>query len=305
MHYETDSDSVILPTYTLHSGEAPIVEEVAWLGEGDFCDCYLVNGTHVFRFAKHADASAAMAVERCLLPILQPYLPVAIPAPQFTGHADKSAEEMVGYPLIQGDPLEREVLERVSPSAYASLIAQIAEFMRRLHAVPLSAVQGCDIRTLEPLPHLTRLVEEGRTHVAPHLRAEVWHYYETLLAQYTQDPTLHTYEPALLHGDLSPDHFLADPAQATLTGVIDFGDVCIGDPAWDFIYTCEDYGTEILHAVLAQYDPANAPLLARKARLYQQMNNLDYALSALVAGELDEVDEALEILEAQATTVGG
>lgn len=40
------------------------------------------------------------------------------------------------------------------------------------------------------------------------------------------------WEPALLHGDLSRHHILADAGK--ITGVIDFGDLMTGDPAFDW-----------------------------------------------------------------------
>lgn len=61
-------DTVSLPNYSIQWGHGPVVEYTAWLGEGDFCSCYLVNSRYVFRLAKHAKASAAMRVESCLLP---------------------------------------------------------------------------------------------------------------------------------------------------------------------------------------------------------------------------------------------
>jgi aminoglycoside 2''-phosphotransferase len=52
-----------------------------------------------------------------------------------------------------------------------------------------------------------------------------------LLDLYVREPALHAYHPALLHGDLSPDHILDDATADRLTGIIDFGDACLGDPA--------------------------------------------------------------------------
>jgi aminoglycoside 2''-phosphotransferase len=119
-----------------------------------------------------------------------------------------------------------------------------------------------------------------------------------------REPTLHTYQPAVLHGDLSPDHFLADTEQARLTGVIDWGDARIGDPAWDLVYIYEDYGPRTLNAFLDHYDRPNAHLLEHKVRLYQQLNNMDYCLAVLSNGSEEQVHEALALLEEQAITGG-
>lgn len=40
-------------------------------------------------------------------------------------------------------------------------------------------------------------------------------------------------EPALLHGDASPSNVLVDPANGRVTGLLDWGDAALGDPAFD------------------------------------------------------------------------
>ena len=42
------------------------------------------------------------------------------------------------------------------------------------------------------------------------------------------------FRPVLIHRDLDDAHVLVDAERGRITGVIDFGDVCVGDPALDF-----------------------------------------------------------------------
>ncbi|MEZ4763391.1 MAG: phosphotransferase [Calditrichia bacterium] len=53
----------------------------------------------------------------------------------------------------------------------------------------------------------------------------------------------------MLHCDIAPGHLFFDPKSGHLTGVIDFGDIAIGNPARDFIYIYEDFGESILRLV--------------------------------------------------------
>jgi aminoglycoside 2''-phosphotransferase len=46
---------------------------------------------------------------------------------------------------------------------------------------------------------------------------------------------------------------LYDPLTINLSGVIDFSDIAIGEPARDFIYIYEDYGPVLLGEVLNHY----------------------------------------------------
>lgn len=291
-----------LPAYSITWGNAPTVEQAAWLGEGDFCACYLVNAIYVFRFAKHSEASEAMRVEQCLLPVLEQHLSIAVPEPLFGGHCVATGQAMLGYGLVPGEPLEHTVLDRLPVGNQAALIVQMAEAVRSLHALPTQLAHNCGVPTVSPLQHLTSIMNEARIVIAPRLAANVWQYHEELLALYAREPAFHTYRPALLHGDLSPDHFLADAEQGKLTGMIDFGDACIGDPAWDIIYIFEDYGLEVLWAFLNRYDAENADLLARKVHLYQHLNNVAYCLQMRVASDEELLHAALAILQEQAIT---
>ncbi|UOY93334.1 aminoglycoside phosphotransferase family protein [Ectobacillus sp. JY-23] len=54
----------------------------------------------------------------------------------------------------------------------------------------------------------------------------------------------------LIHGDLSYTHILY---QDTISGIIDFGDACIGDPAYEFYRLYEDYGEEFVRLVYLYY----------------------------------------------------
>ena len=108
----------------------------------------------------------------------------------------------------------------------------------------------------------------------------------------------------MLHGDLSPDHILADAGRAGLAGIIDWGDARLGDPAWDLVYIREDYGPDTLRAFLERYDPGGAPLIERKVRIYQHLNNVAYGLWMLTSGDEEGTREALAILDEQAVDDG-
>lgn len=298
----TDSreQPVSLPGYVITAGHAPQIERVAWLGAGDFCRCYLINTTHVFRFARHDEASAAIGMECCLLPILEQHLDVAVPHVEFAGRSADTGHALMGYPLLPGTPLDRDALDALPPADRAALITQIADATRQIHAISLERVAGCGLVSVEPLAHLGDVMRRADSELRRHLPDAVWRYHAEMFDRYARDRRLHTYQPALLHGDLSPDHFLADAARARLTAIIDFGDARIGDPAWDLVYVYEDFGADMLAAFLDRYDREHAALLALKARIYQQLNTVEYAMQTRQSGDPAAIDEALALLGDQA-----
>jgi aminoglycoside phosphotransferase (APT) family kinase protein len=73
---------------------------------------------------------------------------------------------------------------------------------------------------------------------------------------------------AFCHNDLGAEHLLADPATSTLTGVIDWGDAAIADPAYDLGLILRDLGPEVLDLTVARYDAGLDDDGRRRAAFY-------------------------------------
>jgi aminoglycoside 2''-phosphotransferase len=288
-----------LPALYWHSHSQPEIEHSRYLGAGDSCVCYLVNQSHVVRIARHDAASAALRRESRLLIELSGRVGVAVPQIEGVGIAVDSGQRFVYYPLVPGAALEAEVLMALDPASRRALVGQMAEAVARLHRTPPDVARACELPEVDPRRALPELIERARGPLSGRLDRAVWAYYERLVAGYLARPELNAYVPAVLHGDLSPDHFLGDVERRALTGLIDFGDCQIGDPCWDLIYVLEDYGPAILDLWLT-FD-APAPAAATRVRLFQQLNNVEYCLGRLAEGDAGEIDAAIETLITQAT----
>jgi aminoglycoside 2''-phosphotransferase len=255
-----------LPTLEWHGAYAPEIRSVEPLGEGDFCVCYLVNQTHVLRVARHARASASLGREMRLLPRLEGYLHVQIPRIEATGTIIDTGQQFVFYPLVPGAALGPEALSLLEPRRRLDLIRQMAAFAARLHGFPVEAAIACGLEQTDPRRRLPEVIGRAADIISHRMEADVWGYHTRLLELYLDSPDLHDYSPALLHGDLSPWHFLADLKEGALTGVIDFGDSFVGDPHRDLVYLLEDYGDETLELFLTFYSPDRKEQASRRVR---------------------------------------
>jgi aminoglycoside phosphotransferase (APT) family kinase protein len=74
-----------------------------------------------------------------------------------------------------------------------------------------------------------------------------------------------SFAPTLIHADLGPAHLLAEGGE--LTGVIDWGDVRVGDPALDFAWLLQQPFAE---AVLEGYG-GHDPRLPERALFYHRL----------------------------------
>jgi aminoglycoside phosphotransferase (APT) family kinase protein len=213
------------------------------LGEGTDHVTYLVDEELVARFAKGPDAAAAVEREARLLAAVAAISPVAVPEP-IRVH---SAAGCLVYRRLPGVPL--------------------LEVREESHAEAIAATLGTLLATLHTAAHLRDLVEpdeftprEWQAEAAEHyaaVREAVPPAYrpaiEDFLAVPAPDP-----QSALVfsHNDLGIEHVLVDPGSATVTGVIDWSDAALVDPARDFGLLCRDLGPAALDAALASHGGA-------------------------------------------------
>lgn len=262
---------------------ATTLRELPHTGWGGDSDAYLVDGALVFRFPRRPEVRTSLAVEACLLPRLAPRVGLPIPAFRYVASDPKENDApplFVGYPVIEGERLTPQRFARVDASAAKRIAAQLGAFLTGLHTFPVGEAVACGAEA--PRTTVREAVErqyaEVRDRVYPELAAEERAYLDRLYAVYLSDERHFLQPPVVRHGDLTSDHILLDVDGAALAGIIDFGDVGIGDAAGDFVWRFE-YGEEFFRRVLASY---GAPLTDPEA--FAQVVEFRYRMMA--AGEI-------------------
>jgi aminoglycoside phosphotransferase (APT) family kinase protein len=261
---------------------------------------FLVDGRIVFRFPRRRDWAGLIAREVAVLPRIAAQVPLAVPAPSFVGAPSGEYPYLfAGYERIAG---ETACSLPLSDEARGALAAPLARFLRALHAVPsepLVAVglTGDEIGRLDGEKRL-RLTRE-RIHALP--GEALSGAGEACLAWLEAHPpvALAAGARSLVHGDLYARHLLLDPA-ARLAGIIEGGDVHLGDPAIDI---------SIAHLVLPAtahgafrdaYGPIDARTweLARYRAIYHAVLELDYGLRENDTGMRESGLAALRLMRA-------
>ncbi|WP_234336649.1 aminoglycoside phosphotransferase family protein [Streptomyces xylophagus] len=174
------------------------------------------------RLPRTPRAPALLRKEWDWLPRLAPLLPLPVPTPVRQGAPTER------FPLpwtvvtwVPGEPCDRAPITRGRHAAET-----LARFLRALHhEAPAEAPANADRGV--PLAVLPQGFDEGSpvvasTGVAAEVR-RVWE--EAVAAPAWAGP------PVWLHGDLHPANVVT--SDGTLTGVVDFGELCAGDPATD------------------------------------------------------------------------
>lgn len=202
------------------------------LGEGWDNWAYLVNGEYVFRFPRREIAVPWILNEAKWLPRLAPHVPLAIPNPEFIGEPEGPFPwEFAGYRRIAGmtgDRVDWTADKRMAAAA------PLGSFLRALHSAhPEAPDEAVPQDTIDRavLPHRVASTKERLDRIPEHV-PQAAAVIETM-ASLAQAPA-HDAAPCWVHGDLYTRHVLFDE-RALPCGVIDWGDLHVGDPALDLM----------------------------------------------------------------------
>lgn len=269
------------------------------IGYGDFCLAFK-SGNQVIRVARHLDAAAALRRESCTLKKIAAALPLTIP--QLTYYSPQGFPPFTIHDEVIGEVLTREIWESQPARARKNLASDLAAFLRALHSLPIELGRSCDLMQLDANQLAQALREEIANTIHGRLEPEAQLQLEATLERWSL-PSARYQHLALLHCDLGPGHVFYDPRSGHLTGVIDFGDIAIGDPARDFIYVYEDYGPLILREVLKRYAGKNAPKMMPEIRKWYLLEAISWTINR--CAEKHEADIEHGLAEIRRELAGG
>jgi aminoglycoside phosphotransferase (APT) family kinase protein len=204
----------------------------------------IVEGTWVDRRPRRREVADALMVETRLMPRLAHVLPLAVPVPE----------------VLDEEPLRvRHRMVPGAPSYDVPLAAEdgrrVGEFLRCLHDLPTQFGHGTGVPDIpDSRAQLLARIVKMFNRVVPLLPEERQEAGRDLL----RDVARHA--PAtLIHGDLVPDHLRCTDGR--VTGVIDWSDTRIGDPALDLAWVLYGAPEPFAEAVAASYGASDDELV--------------------------------------------
>jgi len=235
---------------------------VEFLAQGwDFC-AFLVAETWIFRFSKHDGSTRKLQMESNLLPDLGERISLRIPKYEYALSLEPNHRRpFAGYRKLPGSSGD------VSKTVDRPMVArQLGLFLSELHAYPIAKARRAAV------PQENQGTASWRDRALGQLAAlEVdLEMPSAVLQKYLIEelPPSYPGSPRLVHNDLWPEHVLLDPGSGQVSGVIDWADAVIGDPARDFSCLFAWFGEGWLEEVLASYsgDP-DSGVMARSRYL--------------------------------------
>ena len=98
------------------------------------------------------------------------------------------------------------------------------------------------------------------------------------------------------HNDLGIEHVLVDPETATVTGILDWTDAALVDPAYDFGLLLRDLGPAALDAALADCPADRVDEIGERAVFYARCSVLEDLAWGDAPGREPYVRKGLEAL---------
>lgn len=267
-------------------------------GSGDFCLAFRSHD-QVFRMARHVPAAEALRRESCILSKIASLLP--LPVPRLAYHALHGCPPFTVHKEITGEFLRRETWEGMPASARERAASDLATFLRSLHALPIQIGLECGLAQIEAAEMARRLRKEIAHTIHRYLEHETQRRLDQTLKRWSSQRAPR--RPALLHCDIGPGHVLYDPSTLQLTGVIDFGDIVIGDPARDFIYIYEDLGPRLLWEVLTRYAGKDASKMMPAIRKWYLLEAISWTIGMYMEQREADLEHGLAEIKRELANV--
>jgi aminoglycoside phosphotransferase (APT) family kinase protein len=264
-------------------GRSIIPIEAGW----DF-DVFEVDGEWIVRMPNRPEVEPWLAAETAVLAELGPTLPVPVPRFELV-----RGTQGVAYRKLEGEPL-------TPPRATASIGAVLGAALKALHGFPVSRALELGAKDFSGerfrAHYRNTRWPQFQARVLPLLARDQRDDAERRVRAYLADRV--AFRPALVHRDLGPEHVLV--ADGCVSGVIDWADVRVADPAIDFAWLLHEVGDEFASALLDPYDEALDASFLERARFYHLLGPFyevvygqDTQQPALVESGLAGINERL------------
>jgi aminoglycoside phosphotransferase (APT) family kinase protein len=256
------------------------VEGMTLLGSGTDHLVFAVGDDLVARFAlgDADDLAVGLAREAGLLQSIAERVPVPVP---------RVVDMAVDCGLLVTTRVRGEsLLGRARPPI--ATIDGIADVVAAVHAIPVAVV--AEFVGDDPLPLASFAAEaiDNLAEVAARLDNRTRRAVSSALTERPDEAATAVF----VHNDFGAEHLYAD-ADGVLTGVIDWADAAIADPARDFARVLRDFGPAGYQRVVERYphdwddrDDARAWFLARCAALEDLAFGLELQRDPYVAAAL-------------------
>jgi aminoglycoside 2''-phosphotransferase len=280
------------------------VHSATKLGEGWMSEVFEINHEWAFRFAKNQKGSRDLEKEIRFLPHLHATISFNVPEFKYVGKQDNHLN-FVGYKMLPGVLLEEDSILTLGENKKQRLMVSLAKFMTEMQSISTKLAQSKGVPVLNLQAVFSELYEEVIEKAFPLLDQDIRKYISIRFDTYLNHKDYQSYIPKLIHGDLSPDHFLIDSKTRNLTGIIDFGDMAICDPDYEYLYIYEDCGKSFTYDLLSIRGHNHINQCLEKISYFVTFDHLKYIIEGMDKGKDAWIIEGIDEIKSEMNRNGG
>lgn len=226
----------------------------------------IVNEQIVFRFPKSTELLSKIKEERKILEILRSKNPL-LSIPDYQSVYKEGKMIGVHYAFLEGSSLNEVQVENLLDHPFNA--RSVADFLTKLHHIDKLSVD-CSLASVHSLKYWEELYSEIKIKIFPFLSSEEQNMINEMFVSFFKKYPHFQYKKTIIHGDLTASNIIYSLQNNCISGVIDFTDFQIGDPAFDFAGLYWDFGLEFTEEVLKGYsgDEDKSELLERVTSFY-------------------------------------
>ncbi|OGH68997.1 MAG: hypothetical protein A3I29_01020 [Candidatus Magasanikbacteria bacterium RIFCSPLOWO2_02_FULL_44_11] len=258
--------------------------EVHWksaryISSGFDNDVIILDNTTVFRFPKNSYSRKILKDEVALLAFLAKQISTSLPVYKFIAKNYSCG----GYPMIKGSGLTKNKFKTLSATQQRHLAMKLGTFLTELHTIPVSSIKNFNPRERYAEKELKQLSKDATKYLYPAFSLKekgVFNSFFTNLDFIFKQ----IHKKVLVHGDFSSDHFIINQKNE-LTGIIDFTDKAIHDPAFDFIFLWE-FGSSFVRLVYKYYAGSQRNGILERSNTYGRASAIWNMIQAKRKGKM-------------------
>ncbi|HEY5391383.1 MAG TPA: aminoglycoside phosphotransferase family protein, partial [Hanamia sp.] len=208
-----------------------VISSIKKIGEGDNSKAFLINEDYIFRFSKREEVKEQVRREIAVLPKIKPLVTIQIPGFTFIS----PSMNYVGYRMIKGENLSGKIFKNLTQKDQQNVQKTLADFLSAIHAIDLLQLKNGNLETMDLKEEYHENFEKAKRLIFPHLSQNKREIITRFFIDYLDNEDNFNYAECLIHNDFSTDHILFNTINKQITGIIDFGDIAIGDPDYDLM----------------------------------------------------------------------
>lgn len=252
------------------------INDIRAIEEGQNNIILVANEDIVFRFPRNEMNKKVLKEEYKVLVKLGKHVPLKIPTPQYSSFTEDIDSTFIGYPLIHGVVMKREVY--IKSDDKNKLANQLALFLKKLHSEQVLDEVGSLLQTKEVRNEWLDLYCRIKGKLFSYMREEavnsIISEFEVILNGLDRT----SFQCKLVHGDFGPSNIIVDKNLCSVNGIIDFGSTHIGDPAYDIASLIGPFGYGMDFINLMTKDYFEISTYVERAKSYTKTFALQEAL---------------------------